>query len=48
MDQWIAFCNAFLSYLLLFLLCVAVVALACFLGIRLRKRRDRKKAEQEP
>lgn len=42
MGNLIAFSNSFLSYLLLFLICVAVVFAAVRAGIGLRKRKDRK------
>ncbi len=40
MANLIAFFNAFLSYLLLFALCAAVVSAAVWIGITLRKRKD--------
>lgn len=40
----IAFLNAFLSYLLLFVICVAVVIIAVKLGITMRKKKDAKEA----
>ena len=47
MANLIAFLNSFLSYLLLFGVCVAVVAIACVIGIRLRKNKDAKEALME-
>lgn len=40
MSNLISFINAFLSYLLLFGVCIAVVAAAIALGIFLRKKHD--------
>lgn len=56
MANLIAFLNAFLSYLLLFVVCVAVIVAAVRIGIGLRKRKDAKdertvamqKAQEEP
>ena len=44
MANLVAFLNSFLSYLLLFGVCVAVVVIACVIGIRLRKNKDAKEA----
>ena len=44
MANFIAFINSFLSYLLLFGVCVAVVAAACIIGVYLRKKKDAKDA----
>ncbi|MBQ8946792.1 MAG: hypothetical protein IJ058_08280 [Lachnospiraceae bacterium] len=40
MNNLILFLNSFLSYLLLFVICVAVIIIAVLLGIRLRKNKD--------
>lgn len=40
----VAFLNSLLSYLLLFAVCVLVVAAGIFIGIRLRKKKDAKDA----
>lgn len=45
MENLIAFFNMFFSYLLLFGLIVVLAVIACLIGIRLRKRKDRKEAE---
>ena len=42
MANIIAFTNSFLSYLLLFCICVAVVIIACVIGVKLRKNKDAK------
>ena len=44
MANLIAFLNSFLSYLLVFVICVAAVALACVIGVTLRKKKDAKAA----
>lgn len=44
MSNLIAFLNSFLSYLLLFAICVIVVAAAVKTGITLRKNKDAKEA----
>ena len=44
MANLIAFLNAFLSYLLLFAVCVAVILVAVKIGITLRKNKDAKTA----
>lgn len=44
MANLVAFLNSFLSYLLLFGVCVAVVVIACVIGIRLRKNKDAKES----
>lgn len=44
MGNLIAFLNSFLSYLLLFAICVIVVFAAVKAGILLRKRKDQKDA----
>lgn len=44
MANLIAFLNSFLSYLLLFAVCVAVILIAVKLGIMLRKNKDAKTA----
>lgn len=47
MANLIAFINSFLSYLLLFGVCVAVVVIACLIGVRLRRNKDAKTAALE-
>lgn len=44
MDNLILFLNSFMSYLLLFLICVAVIIIAVLIGIKLRKNKDAKDA----
>ncbi|MCR5595975.1 MAG: hypothetical protein K6G12_09000 [Lachnospiraceae bacterium] len=44
MDNFILFTNAFLSYLLLFVIAVCVVIAAVLIGIKLRKNKDAKDA----
>ena len=44
MANLIAFINSFLSYLLLFGVCVAAVIIACLIGVRLRRNKDAKTA----
>ncbi len=43
----IAFANAFLSYLLLFVIMAAVAGTGIFIGITLRRRKNLKDAETE-
>ena len=45
MNNLILFLNAFLSYLLVFVLIVAVVIVACVIGVKWRKNKDAKAAE---
>ncbi|MDD6812409.1 MAG: hypothetical protein PUD93_11165 [Lachnospiraceae bacterium] len=45
MNNLILFVNAFLSYLLLFALIVVLVIIACVIGVKWRKSKDRKLAE---
>lgn len=40
MNNLILFVNAFLSYGLLFLFIVALILIACFIGISMRKRKN--------
>lgn len=47
MVNLIAFVNSFLSYLLLFGTFVLIAAVAIFIGITLRKRKDMKEASME-
>ena len=47
MTNLILFVNAFLSYLLLFVLVVALVIVACIIGVKLRKNKDAKAAAQK-
>lgn len=47
MTNLILFINSFLSYLLLVAVFAAVIAVAIFIGIKLRKRKDAKKAAEE-
>lgn len=44
MANLILFVNAFLSYLLLFVLIVALVIVACVIGVKWRKSKDAKAA----
>ena len=44
MTNVILFLNSFLSYLLLFVLIVALVIIACVIGAKWRKSKDRKLA----
>ncbi len=44
MSNFILFVNAFLSYLLLFVLIIAVVVVACIIGVKWRKSKDAKTA----
>lgn len=44
MANLVAFLNSFLSYLLLFAVCVIVVAVAVKLGITMRRNKDAKDA----
>ena len=46
MNNLILFTNAFLSYLLLFVICVCVVIAAVIIGMRIRKAKDAKDAIQ--
>ncbi len=47
MQNLILFVNAFLSYLLLFVLIVALVIVACIIGVKWRKSKDAKAALAE-
>lgn len=47
MSNFILFVNAFLSYLLLFVLIIAVVVVACIIGVKWRKSKDAKTAAGE-
>ena len=44
MANLVAFLNSFLSYLLLFSICAAVILAAVWLGIMLRRNKDEKSA----
>lgn len=44
MTNLILFVNAFLSYLLIFILIVALVIVACIIGVKWRKSKDAKAA----
>ena len=44
MTNLILFVNAFLSYLLLFILIIALVIVACIIGVKWRKSKDAKAA----
>lgn len=44
MSNLILFLNSFFSYLLLFVLIVALVIAACIIGVKWRKSKDRKLA----
>ena len=46
MTNLILFVNAFLSYLLVFVFIVAVVVVACVIGVKWRKSKDAKAAVQ--
>lgn len=45
MSNLILFVNAFLSYLLVFLFIIAVVVVACIIGVKWRKSKDAKAAQ---
>lgn len=47
MNNLILFLNAFFSYLLLFILIVALVVIACVLGAKWRKSKDKKLADAQ-
>lgn len=47
MTNLILFVNAFLSYLLIFVLIVALVIVACIIGVKWRKSKDAKAALAE-
>ena len=47
MTNLILFVNAFLSYLLLFVLVVALVIAACIIGVKFRKNKDAKAAAEK-
>ena len=44
MNNLILFTNAFLSYLLVFVICICVIIVAILIGIRLRRNKDNKDA----
>ena len=44
MNNLVLFTNAFLSYLLLFVICVCVVIVAVLIGAKIRKSKDAKDA----
>lgn len=44
MTNLILFVNAFLSYLLIFVLIIALVVVACIIGVKWRKSKDAKAA----
>lgn len=46
MTNLILFLNAFLSYLLVFVFIIAVVVVACIIGVKWRKSKDAKLAAQ--
>lgn len=48
MTNLILFVNSFLSYLLLFVLIVALVIVACVIGVKWRKSKDAKAALETP
>ncbi len=48
MANLILFVNAFLSYLLCFILIVALVIVACVIGVKWRKSKDAKAASEAP
>lgn len=45
MNNLILFFNAFFSYLLLFIIIIALVVIACVLGVKWRKSKDKKLAD---
>ena len=47
MTNLILFANAFLSYLLLFVLIIALVIVACIIGVKWRKSKDAKTSANE-
>ncbi len=47
MNNLILFFNSFLSYLLLFVIMVALVVIACVIGVKLRKSKDAKLLQEE-
>ena len=47
MDNLILFVNSFLSYLLVFIVAVAVIIVAVLIGVKLRKNKDSKAAVVE-
>ena len=47
MTNLILFVNAFLSYLLVFVLIIALVIVACIIGVKWRKSKDAKAAGGE-
>ncbi|MCM1162227.1 MAG: hypothetical protein NC412_13535 [Roseburia sp.] len=46
MNNLILFLNSFLSYLLLFVIMIALVVIACVIGVKLRKAKDAKLQEE--
>lgn len=46
MANLILFLNSFLSYLLLFVLIIAVVVVACIIGVKWRKSKDARTATE--
>lgn len=40
MNNLILFLNSFLSYLLLFVIMIALVVIACIIGVKMRKSKD--------
>lgn len=46
MNNLILFLNSFLSYLLLFVIMVALVVIACVIGAKFRKSRDARLQEE--
>ena len=47
MNNLILFFNSFLSYLLLFVIMVALVVIACVIGVKFRKSKDARLLEEE-
>lgn len=47
MNNLILFVNAFLSYLLVFVLIIALVIVACIIGVKCWKSKDAKAADAE-
>lgn len=47
MNNLILFLNSFLSYLLLLVIMIALVVIACVIGVKLRKSKDARLLEEE-
>lgn len=46
MNNLILFLNSFLSYLLLFVIMIALVVVACIIGVKMRKSKDARLQEE--